>query len=342
MKKILIFHTAFIGDIVLSTPLIKKIKYKHPDSEITYVTTPVGKKILENNPLLPKIISYDKRGKDVGIKGMLAMARNLNKEKFDIVYIPHRYLRSSLICFLAKIPKRIGYSISEGRLFLTEKKDYNKDLHEVDRLLNLVDIDNFQDKKIDLYPSQEDYNYIEKIWKDENLENKKTIALAIGSKWYTKMWPIDYFNELINKLEKWDNIRLIIVGGKDELELPVKYGEKTINLIHKTSLLQLGALLSKVDILVTNDSSPIHIASAFNTYILAIFGATVQELGFYPWSKNSTVIENNNLSCRPCGLHGGNSCPEKHFKCMLDIKPDLVYERILEALKEIRSENPSN
>jgi heptosyltransferase-2 len=334
MKKILIFHTAFIGDIVLSTPLIKKIKYKYPDSEITYVTTPAGKKILENNPLLPKIISYDKRGKDNGIKGILSLASVLKKEKFDIVYIPHRYLRSSLICFLAKIPKRIGYSISEGKLFLTEKKDYNKDLHEVDRLLNLVDIDNFQDKKIDLYPSQEDYNYIEKIWQDENLEDKKTIALAIGSKWYTKMWPIDYFNELINKLEKLDNIRLIIVGGKDELKLPVKYSEKSINLIDKTSLLQLGALLSKVDILVTNDSSPIHIASAFDTYILAIFGATVQELGFYPWSKNSKVIENNKLDCRPCGLHGGNSCPEKHFKCMLDISVDKVYNEIVKKIED--------
>lgn len=333
MKKILIFHTAFIGDIVLSTPLIKNIKKLYPDSELTYVTTPAGKAILSNNPHVKEIIAYDKRGKNKGIKGMFSLVEDLRNKKFDIAYIPHRYLRSSLICFLGKIPTRIGYNISEGKVFLNKKVAYRKDLHEVDRLLELLETE-CQDKKIELFPSEKDKEYIDNFLSDKIIENKKLIALAIGSKWNTKRWPIEYFNELIEKLEKIENIQLILVGGNEEKELPVKYSNKTINAIGETSLLQLAELISRCELIVTNDSSPIHIASAFDTYIIAIFGATVKELGFYPWSEKSEVIENNDLSCRPCGLHGGNECPQKHFKCMLQIKPDLVYRRILEVLKE--------
>ena len=112
MKKILIFHTAFIGDIVLSTPLVKNIKKLYPNSEITYVTTPAGRVVLSNNPYLKEVIAYDKRGKNKGFKGMLNLAKQLRNKKFDITYIPHRYLRSSLICFLAKIPSRIGKILS--------------------------------------------------------------------------------------------------------------------------------------------------------------------------------------------------------------------------------------
>ena len=341
MKKILIFHTAFIGDIVLSTALVKNIKKLYPQTEITFVTTPAGKAILSNNPHLKEVIAYDKRGKNKGIKGMLSLAKELRKKRFDIAYIPHRYLRSSLVCFLAKIPSRIGYVISEGKLFLNRKVAYRKDLHEVDRLLELLGTD-CDDKKLELFPSDEDKRYIDNFLLDKDIKGKKLIALAIGSKWNTKRWPIEYFNELIEKLEKIEDIKLILVGGNEEKELSVKYTDKTINAIGETSLLQLAELIRRCDLIVTNDSSPIHIASAFDTYIMAIFGATVKELGFYPWSKNSEVIENNSLTCRPCGLHGGNECPLKHFKCMLEIKSDFVYERILAVLKEKESENPCN
>ena len=207
-------------------------------------------------------------------------------------------------------------------------------MHEVDRLLSLVDFEEFNDKKIELYPSNDDYKYIDNILSDYKLEDKKIIAIAVGSKWYTKMWPTEYFNDLIKKLVERNDIQVVLVGGKDELELKIYNDKKIINMINKTSLLQLAALISKSDVLLTNDSSPIHIASAFDTYILAIFGATVKGLGFYPWSQNSEVIENEGLPCRPCGLHGGKNCPEGHFKCMMDIRPERVYLRILELLEK--------
>ena len=211
--------------VVLSTPLIKNIKKLYPNSEITYVTTPAGRVVLSNNPYLKEVIAYDKRGKNKGFKGMLNLAKQLRNKKFDITYIPHRYLRSSLICFLAKIPSRIGYDISEGKLFLNKKIEYRKDLHEVERLLKLLDTE-CNDKKIELYPSKEDKEYIDNYLKDKNTNNKKLIALAIGSKWNTKRWPIEYFNELIERLERLDDVKIVLVGGNEEKDLLVKYSDK--------------------------------------------------------------------------------------------------------------------
>ena len=127
---------------------------------------------------------------------------------------------------------------------------------------------------------------------------------------------------------------VVIVGGKEEQLLNIPLRTTSIDLRGRTTLLELAEVIKRADIVLTNDSSPIHIASAFeNVKILAIFGPTVKSFGFFPWSKNSKVFEVENLKCRPCSIHGGNSCPKKHFKCMLDIKPEAVLEEINKSLE---------
>jgi heptosyltransferase-2 len=137
-ENILIIHTAFIGDIVLSTPLIRRLKESAPESSLHYLTTPQGLEILKTNPHLDRIIAYDKRGTDRGIRGFVRLCRQLRGFKYGTAIIPHRYVRSSLIAFFAGIPRRIGYSNSEGRFFLTETVPYCKGIHEVERLLMLA------------------------------------------------------------------------------------------------------------------------------------------------------------------------------------------------------------
>lgn len=337
MKKILIFHTAFIGDVVLATPMVKKIKNEYPDSEIVFVTTPAGKAVLKNNPHLKEIIAFDKRGENKGISGAFKLALKLRTYKFDIAFVPHRYLRTSLIVWLANISVRIGFSNSEGNFLLTNKFQHNKKLHEVDKLLSLVVKDlNFEDKSVELFPGEREVRKVDEIFRENNLESKKIIVVAAGSKWKTKMWPTENFNKVIDKLSSNDNYRIILIGAKDELKLGIKETDKTVNLINKTSLLELAEVIKRSDIVLTNDSSPIHIASAFEKpYIMAIFGATVKELGFYPWSRNSEVIENAGLYCRPCGLHGGDKCPEGHFRCMMEIKAECVYDKINAKLNNL-------
>ena len=332
--RILIIHTAFIGDIVLSTPLIKKIKDTYPDSDITYVTTPSGEAILKNNPHLNNIIVYDKRGEHKGISGVWQLGKRLRYENFNMVITPHRYLRSSILSWLSRSPIRKGYDIASGSCLFTEKIKYDRTKHEVDKLLSFVAPENKKRYEIELYPGEKEKMKGDNLWKENLLEDKKVVVLAPGSKWFTKQWPVEYFNKLAKSLKKLSNVRLIVVGGKDEINLPIEK-ENIIDMRGKTSLLELADILSRADVVVTNDSSPIHIASAFKKpRIFALFGPTIEKFGFFPWSLNSKVFQVDGLKCRPCGIHGGKSCPEKHFKCMRDILPEEVFNEIKEYLGE--------
>lgn len=332
--RILIIHTAFIGDIVLSTPLIKKIKDTYPDSDITYVTTPSGEAILKNNPHLNNIIVYDKRGEHKGISGVWQLGKRLRYENFNMVITPHRYLRSSILSWLSRSPIRKGYDIASGSCLFTEKIKYDRTKHEIEKLLSFVAPENKKRYEIELYPGEKEKMKGDNLWKENLLEDKKVVVLAPGSKWFTKQWPVEYFNKLVESLKKLSNVRLIVVGGKDEINLPIEK-ENTIDMRGKTSLLELADILSRADVVVTNDSSPIHIASAFKKpRIFALFGPTIEKFGFFPWSLNSKVFQVDGLKCRPCGIHGGKSCPEKHFKCMRDILPEEVFNEIKKYLGE--------
>ena len=332
--RILIIHTAFIGDIVLSTPLIKKIKDTYPDSDITYVTTPSGEAILKNNPHLNNIIVYDKRGEHKGISGVWQLGKRLRYENFNMVITPHRYLRSSILSWLSRSPIRKGYDIASGSCLFTEKIKYDRTKHEIEKLLSFVAPENKKRYEIELYPGEKEKMKGDNLWKENLLEDKKVVVLAPGSKWFTKQWPVEYFNKLAENLKKLSNVRLIVVGGKDEINLPIEK-ENIIDMRGKTSLLELADILSRADVVVTNDSSPIHIASAFKKpRIFALFGPTIEKFGFFPWSLNSKVFQVDGLKCRPCGIHGGKSCPEKHFKCMRDILPEEVFNEIKKYLGE--------
>lgn len=329
--RILIIHTAFIGDIVLSTPLIKKLRDIYPKAEITYLTTPIGASILRNNPHLNHIIEYDKRNEHRGLKGLWAIGKKLRVESYNIVITPHRYIRSSFLSWLTGAPVRKGYDNAAAAFLYTEKVHYDKSKHEVEKLLSFVPKDVEKRYEIEIYPTEIERKSVDKLLKGAK---KNIVVVAPGSKWFTKRWPVEYFREVVKKLEDRGDCTVVIVGGKEERLLNIPLSKESIDLRGMTTLLELAEVIKRAKVVLTNDSSPIHIASAFlNVHIIAIFGPTVRELGFFPWSKNSEVLEVKNLECRPCSLHGGESCPKKHFKCMLDIKPEEVLNRIDYALK---------
>ena len=333
---ILIIHTAFIGDIVLSTALGSKIKEKYPDSDIYYLTTPLGKEILKNNPKIKEIIVYDKRGKDKGFRAFISFVRKIRKLKIDVCLTPHRYLRSSILSFLSGAKIRIGYDIASLSFVFNKKIKYDRTKHEVEKLLSFID-DSPNRYELEMYPSEKDKIRIDTLLKNLS-ENKKIILIAPGSKWFTKRWPEEYFRILIQNLVKRDDLLIVITGGKEEREIDLNLDSKVLDLRGEISLLELAELTKRAILVVSNDSAPIHITSAFpNTRIVGIFGPTVKEFGFFPWSKNSKVFEINGLYCRPCAIHGGNFCPEKHFRCMREITPDLVENEIYNYITGIDS-----
>ncbi len=332
--KILIIHTAFIGDIVLSTPMISKIIEKYPKAELYYLTVPSGANILKNNPHLMRIISYDKKGRDKSWKAFFHLARSLRKENFDKIYCPHRYLRSMLLTLLIGAKEKIGYKTAPLSCFFDKKIEYRKNIHEVERLLDFVEGENSRRYEISLYPGKKEEIFWERL-EEEMKEYSCIVALAPGSRWETKRWPLEYFQKVLNELSAKGNIAIVLLGGKEEQELSFQWEKGVWDLRGKTSLLELTKVLQNVNYIVTNDSSPIHIASSSTKgKIIAIFGPTVREFGFTPWSKNSVILELEHLDCRPCGIHGSNSCPQQHFRCMREIKPELVLQEIREYFEE--------
>ena len=331
--KILIIHTAFIGDIILSTPLISKLRDKYPESNITYLTIPDGKTILKNNPKLDKIISYDKKGKDRGFISLWKLIKNLRKEKYDLVFSLHRYLRSSLIAYGTGAPIIIGYNVAPASFLFSEKILYDKSKHEVERLLSFVNYKEGQRYEIELYPSIKDREKVTELI--GNFQNRKLVVIAPGSKWATKRWPVDYFNEVIENLSKNNDILLAVIGGKEDSKLNLTIPNNILDFRGKTSLLESVAIIERSTLLLSNDSSPIHMGSAFsNVRILGIFGPTIKKFGFFPWSTNSKVYEIENLECRPCGLHGSSECPRGHFKCMMEIHPQIIIDDIKRYINE--------
>ncbi len=333
---ILIIHTAFIGDIALSTPFIQELKDKYPNSKIYYLTTPVSATLLKNDINIEKVFAYDKKNNDKGIVGFFKIVKMLKEYKFDKCYLVHKYFRSALIPFLLGVKERIGYDTSKAKFLYTKIIKYKKELHEVERVLELEKIEN-KKYKINIFVGDEEKKNIDKIWQENNLYNKNIITIAPGSRWFTKMWPNSYFDELIlclNKVKKEMNIEIILIGGKEDKEIEIKNEKMTLDLRGKTSLLEMSEILSRSTIILSNDSSPIHIGSAFEKpFILGIFGPTEKSLGFTPYNEKHKIIEIKDLNCRPCGLHGGNSCPEKHFKCMLNLTPQIVYSEVINVLK---------
>ena len=334
--KILIIHTAFIGDIVLSTPLIQKLKDLYPKSEIDYLTLPTNQSVLYNNPNLNEIILYDKKGKDKGIKGFLKVLKILKQKKYDYAVIPHRFIKSILLAKLAKIPDIVGFDVATGSSLLDKKVHYDMKKHEVERLLNLV---GYEGKKIPvrIYPAKENFVKIEKMLTISGYTGKKEqklILVAPGSQRPEKMWPIEKYREIIERLKKNKNYFIGITGSKSEKELPLNF-EKDKNVIDfrgEISLVEFGALISKADVVVGNDSSPIHIASGFEKpFVIGIFGPGKRSLGFFPWTEKSNVIEDNefyenNIVTIPKKQH---KYKKDYYKGIPLISTDRVYEEII-------------
>ena len=185
---ILVIHTAFIGDIALSTPFVRALSDTYPGANLYYLTTPAGATLLQNNPLIKEVVVFDKKGKDKGLKGFFKTVKLLRKYKLNKVFILHRYLRSSFLGYFSGAKERIGFDIASGSFLYTKKIKYRKDLHEIDRLLKFVDGEPGK-YKVEIYPSDVNAGNIDKIWQKYDIKEQKIIAVAPGSKWFTKMWP---------------------------------------------------------------------------------------------------------------------------------------------------------
>ena len=338
-KKILIIQTAFIGDVILTTPLIERLHETQKGITIDFLTIPSSENLLTTNPGLHQVIIFDKKGKDKGIRGLLKMGRKLAGEKYDICLTPHRSFRSAYLSRKSRAAIRIGFDRSAWKRAFTQIVPYNPHIHEIERnlsLLNYLGIDGGGLKPPSLYATAEDRKAVDEYLKSTGADiSRPMLAIAPGSVWATKRWLEAYFVQFCQNLSE-NGILPVLVGGVEDISLCLRISEKTpgsISTAGKFSLRQTYHLLTRCEGILTNDSAPLHIGMAAGIYVFSLFGPTVPSFGFAPFGPKSVILEKKDLACRPCAIHGSNQCPIKTFDCMIQLHPDYVFQKVMEKLK---------
>jgi len=338
-KKVLVIQTAFIGDVILSTGFIRELKKGFPDAEIDLITTPISSKLFTSNPYLKRVYPYDKKGIS-GVFNSFKLIRELRKHGYDAAFSLHLSTRSSLIMKKSNIPIRIG---NTKMSWLTHPIKVPKGLHMIHRYICLLKpfIEFDPNPETELHFSKKEIEKSEQIILNDE---KFKIGIAPGSIWETKRWPSQYFIELISLLKKI-NVTLYFIGGREDYNLSEQIisenSDYCNNLAGKLSLSESAALIKKMNVMITNDSAPLHMANAVKTDVISFFGPTVKKFGCYPYHQNDIIFEID-LDCRPCGTHGGNACTESHFRCMREITPQKVLESIITYMRKNEKYNTFN
>lgn len=309
--KILILQTAFIGDVILASGLIEKLKTFYPESEIDFLLRKGNEGLFDEHPKLRKVLIFDKKsGK---YKNLVKIISAIRKEKYDLVINVQRFATSGIIAGLSGANTIIGFNKNPMSFLFTKKISHVIGRgHEIDRNHHLIEeLTDSVPAKPRLYPAEKDFNKVK--------DTGEYICMAPSSVWFTKGWPAEKWIELIKSLN--DKYRIYLLGGKGDYkkcnEIIKKSGSKrTFNQCGELSFLESTALMANAKMSFVNDSAPMHMASSMNAPVSALYCSTVPRFGFGPLSDQSFVFETElNLTCRPCGLHGKKECPEGHFKC---------------------------
>jgi len=316
--KILVIRFSSIGDIVLTTPVVRCLKNQLPGAEIHYATKAEYEQVLRGNPYIDKFHFLN--------SGILSLITELKAEKFDYVIDLHSNLRTSLLKF------GIGSKIKWYRfkklnlkkwLYVNLKIDTLPNTHIVNRYMKPAEKLGviYDGRGLDYFISEEEEKVFLAILPD--LYDGNYICLVPGAKFQTKSIPIEKCIEITEKCER----PVIILGGHTEAELGNKIvqqakKENITNLCGKLNLAQSAAALKHAHSVITTDTGLMHIASAYDKKIISVWGNTVPKLGMYPFLADNSpnkaeIVEVSGLSCRPCSKIGFAKCPKGHFDCMM-------------------------
>ncbi len=339
-----VLQTSFLGDMILTTPLLERLAER---GRVVVVATPANAALLANHRAVQEVIVFDKRGADRGTLGILRVARALRDVGAATAYVVQGSLRTAALAQLAKIPTRIGFDSSPGRLLYTTRVPFRRELHHAQRIWQLAsDTADTTAPPVrpTLYPSDSDQAAVDMLLCAGGVEpSTPFIALAPGSVWATKRWPsFDALSAELARHEALRSHRVVVIGGPGDAPLAdaisrarrAMGASPPIDATGQLSLLASAALIARARVLVTNDSAPLHLASAMNTPTVALFGPTVPGFGFGPLATRQQIVAQPALPCRPCHAHGPQTCPLGHWRCMRDISAEQVAGQVAALTSE--------
>ena len=340
--------------MVLTTPLLDRLARRGP---VDVVATPAGAPLLAGHPAVRDVIIYDKRGLARGWRGLMRTARAIRwrapgeARGTTVAYMAQGSLRSATLAAVAGVPERVGFDTSAGRALYTRLVTYHREHHHAERLWQLAspvgdDARPSTPLHPRLYPSPNDHAKAATLLSAAGLASGASIlVLAPGSVWATKRWP--EYAALAGALARdarTARARLVIIGGSadgDAARAIAEYAQAAglplpVDATGRLPLLASAALLARAGALITNDSLPLHLASAMGTPTVAIFGPTTPALGFGPLAPHAETLGVDDLSCRPCHAHGPDTCPLGHWRCMRDLPVARVVDAVADVMRVSR------
>lgn len=332
MKQFLVIQTAFLGDAVLVTSILEKLHAHYPDAAIDLVVRKGNDGLFTGHPFLRKLFVWDKR--TAKNKALFKLIGELRRTEYDHIINCQRFFSTGLMTVMARGKEKVGYDKNPLSFLFTRtvKHVIGDGRHEVDRLNALTEhLTDGQRPMPRLYPTAEDRAKVDRILGSHGLssdgphehmntwahERMPYVCIAPASVWFTKQWPEHKWIELVKALPRDQQVFVIGAPGDTALAQRIMAASgRGVDLTKDLRLLESAALMEGATMNYVNDSAPLHIASAMNAPVTAIFCSTVPAFGFGPLRANGRVLETpEKLDCRPCGLHGHKACPKGHFKC---------------------------
>ena len=324
MKKILVIRFSSIGDIVLTTPVVRCLKNQLEDIELHVLTKKKFSNLFKKNTYVDKVFEFDNSLKD--------NIKELKKENYDYIVDLQKNKRSKRVTASLRCPYSSFPKLNFKKFLLTTFKiNLMPDIHIVDRYFEAVKELGVKNdfKGLDFFISPENQYDIAQL--PASFQNGYH-AFVIGGTYKTKILPAVKIVEVIKKLQE----PVVLLGGPDDVEraddVMDSVSENVVNLVGKINLEQSAFLVKMAKSVLTNDTGLMHIAAAFHKNIVSVWGNTVPELGMYPYLPNEKdkchIVECKEVKCRPCSKLGFKDCPKKHFRCMMEIDTDVVVENL--------------
>ena len=317
VKKILIIRLSSLGDIILTTPVIRALKKQYPEVKIDFLLRKSYAEVLKYNQCINELFFFEDYP---GVNNLIDIYKNKN---YDFVVDLQNNFRSREVTSNLNIHK-FAYHKSNIKKFLLVNFKIN--LLKIYKTIPAM----YAEAITDLTLDEKGLELFIPNSITPKLEGENIIGFCPGSMHYTKMWLEEYFIELGNKLAA-DGYQIVLFGGKNDIDVCSEISGKirgALNFANKNELLQTAADMKMCRLVVCNDSGMMHTATAVGIPVAALFGSTVKEFGFVPYKSPNLILENILLSCRPCSHIGREKCPKEHFKCMRLLTPDYVYKQI--------------
>ncbi len=327
----------------MTSGLVRCLKQQVPNCQIDFVVKKQFSSLVSDNPHISNVYEVDSAE---GFAGLRQLSMHLKDNKYDVFFDIHKNFRSRFARIASRPQKVLKYDKHVAKRYMLTRFNvdlYNPSVPVYQRFIRSAASLGVKDdgKLTEFFINPTVQKRISNQLAEAGLLPLNYICLCPGASFWNKQWPIEYFITLAEQIRSKTDYEIVLIGGAKEKDLSQLISDKVSNVVDLTGKLNLqesAAVLSSAACTVANDTGMLHLSEALGRPVVGLYGPTARQLGYFPILPTSVVVENNSLKCRPCTKMGMNSCPQKHFKCMMDLTPNMVLDAILSIFTASRKQ----